>query len=371
MKILYVSSSTIPSRSANSVHVMKMCQALASFGHEVRLLCLKRPEHEEKGIDNVFEHYGVKPTFEVVPKPFPELPARQLIYACAARGEAASWKPDLVYGRYFPAMVLSGLSGFAVAWESHERIWDRGKAARFLASRLFHSRRFQKLVVISDALKSMYAESGLIEKERICVAHDAADPPPAALPEPPQDSFRAGYIGGVYPGRGIEMLLECARRMPDIEFHFVGGRNSDLEELDAGSIGPNVICHGYVPPEKVPRLRAGFHVLLAPYQRKVAVWGGTGDTSAFMSPLKIFEYMASGRPMICSDMPVLREVLSEKNSILAEPEDAGAWIDGIGQLRENADLGARIAEQAKRDFEEHYTWEIRANRILTEISLAQ
>ena len=363
MKILYVSSSTIPSRAANSVHVMKMCQAMAKLGHQVRLLTLKRSDLEESGVDDIFAHYGVEPNFEVKPLPFPSVPGRQFVYGYRALREAKAWKPDLVYGRYFPAMAINALAGQPVAWESHERVWDRSRTAKWLAKRLFKAKGFRKLVVISDALRDMYVESGMLEADRIYVSHDAADPSPKAKPLPPAP-FKVGYVGGVYPGRGIEMLLDCAKELSDVEFHFVGGTAEDFGKLTDVTLGENVICHGYVSPESVPEIRSGFHSLLAPYQRKVAVWGGSGDTSAFMSPLKIFEYMSAGRPMICSDMPVLREVLNDDNAILVEPDNTKGWVSAIRKLRDEPSHADKVAATALADFEANYTWDIRAERIL-------
>lgn len=347
---------------------MKMCQAMVNQGNEVRLLVLRRPEQTEEGIENVFQHYGVDACFEVVAKPFPRLPGRQLVYAMSAWREAMNWEPDLAYGRYFPAMAFLGLSGQQVAWESHERVWDRGTISRNLAKRLFNTKGFRKLIVISDALKAMYVEEGMIEADRIAVAHDAADPAPAPRSFADSGAFRVGYIGGIYPGRGIEMVLEGAERLPDVEFHFVGGTTEDLEKLQGKALSANVVCHGYQAPEKVPELRSSFDVLLAPYQRKVAVWGGTGDTSAFMSPLKIFEYMASGRPMICSDLPVLREVLNSENAVLCPPDDRDAWVSAIENLRDDRELADRLASRALADFEANYTWDIRARRILEQLA---
>ena len=367
MKILYVSSSTVPSRSANSVHVMKMCHSMAKLGHEVRLLVLDRPHQQLTGVGDVFRHYGVGENFEFAAKPFPTMLGRQGVYAGSVWQEAAQWKPDLAYGRYFPAMALLGLLGFEVAYESHERVWERGTIAKNLAKRLFAAKGFRKLVVISEALKAMYVEEGMIGGDRIIVAHDAADAVKLAPAVRENAPFKAGYIGGVYAGRGIELVLESAARLPDVEFHFVGGTSEDLARLLGAEPGPNVVCHGYQPPERVPALRATFHVLLAPYQRKVAVFGGTGDTSAFMSPLKIFEYMASGRPMICSDLPVLREVLSGANAVLCAPDDVGEWVRAIERLRDDESLAKRLATRARADFEANFTWDIRAKRILASL----
>ncbi|MCD8568755.1 MAG: glycosyltransferase [Geovibrio sp.] len=82
-----------------------------------------------------------------------------------------------------------------------------------------------------------------------------------------------------------------------------------------------------------------------------------------MSPLKIFEYMASKKPIICSDLPVLREVLNENNSILVQCDSTGEWVEAISRLKDEQ-LRGKLAAKAYDDFSEHYTWLKRAESVL-------
>jgi glycosyltransferase involved in cell wall biosynthesis len=104
-------------------------------------------------------------------------------------------------------------------------------------------------------------------------------------------------------------------------------------------------------------------VLLAAYQSRVAVMGGGGDTSKFMSPLKIFEYMSCKKAIIASDLPVLREVLNESNAILVTPDDIKAWITAI-RMTENDTLRKQLGEAAYNTFLRNYTWDIRATKVI-------
>ncbi len=84
-----------------------------------------------------------------------------------------------------------------------------------------------------------------------------------------------------------------------------------------------------------------------------------------MSPLKMFEYMAAGKPIISSDLPVLREVLEDgRNAILVPADDLAAWESAIHRLSGDPDLGLRLGEAARRDLHERYTWDARAGRVL-------
>ena len=78
--------------------------------------------------------------------------------------------------------------------------------------------------------------------------------------------------------------------------------------------------------------------------------------------MKIFEYMAAAKPIIASDLPVLREVLNDSNAILVDPEDIDAWRDALAALRdaETQGSGRKAHEQLLRS----YTWQARASRVL-------
>jgi len=87
-----------------------------------------------------------------------------------------------------------------------------------------------------------------------------------------------------------------------------------------------------------------------------------------MSPLKIFEYMAAGKAMLCSDLPVLREVLiHEQTALLCDPENPEGWVRALKRLRDDVDLRKRLGKTARREFMAKYTWKTRAESILTDL----
>ena len=99
-----------------------------------------------------------------------------------------------------------------------------------------------------------------------------------------------------------------------------------------------------------------------PYQRQVAASSG-GDIGRYFSPMKLFEYMAAGRAILSSDLPVLREVLSDENSLLLPPGDLDAWEAGLLGLRDDSAKRAALAANSLRDAQ-NFGWEARAARIL-------
>src|SRR5690606_19941153 len=98
--------------------------------------------------------------------------------------------------------------------------------------------------------------------------------------------------------------------------------------------------------------------------QKVSVDGG-GDTTRWMSPMKIFEYMALGLPIVCSDLPVIREILSDGiTALLVPPNDPDAWSAALVRLRDEAALAERIARNALQQQRTEFNWVSRAEAIL-------
>lgn len=371
MKIVYISSSTIPSRTANSIHVMKMCQAFARNGHEVTLIAPAGWGEHERGVEDIFGFYGVEPCFTLQRLRVPNVMGRGYFYGLAAAMRARRQAADLVYCRNVAGCYFSLLSGMKAILEIHAPVEEGGRLQESLFRSILRSKRLVKLVAITQALKAHVEERHPTFAGPIQVAPDGADAMGEDVSPFPLASgarLKVGYLGHLFAGRGIELIAEMARRVDRADFHIVGGRDEDVAFWrDKTAAMDNVQVHGFVSPALAERYRASFDILLAPYQTTVTVYGGGGDTARWMSPLKLFEYMAAGKAIICSDLPALREVLThEANALLCPPSDVDAWSAALERLRDDEALRARLGETARRDFLDNYTWLARAGSLLRE-----
>ncbi|KAB2953759.1 glycosyltransferase family 4 protein [Heliorestis acidaminivorans] len=367
-KIVYLSASTIPSKAANSVHVMKMCQAFAKHGYEVTLLAW----NGGGTVEDAFEKYGVEPCFELVRFERLNIPGAILHLSLKMyKWVKENKKVDIIYGRNLYALMATAKLNKKFVLEVHSPL--NSHIQSLIQRYLFSTDNFSFLVTISNALKKEYLkEYTQLKPQKVIVAHDGADFNETVV-QSNLDNFKIniGYIGHMYPGRGLEVILELSKRFDDCIFHLVGGMDKDIDYWKKIFKGQkNVIFYGFIEHSKTEILRNSFDILLAPYQKKVAVHGGKVDTSKWMSPLKIFEYMSSGKPIICSNLPVLQEVLiHEKNALLCDPENTDEWVEALHKLICNEDLRSALGTEAQKILIEKYTWFKRAEDILNKIYL--
>ena len=370
MRILYISKSIIPSRAANSIHVMKMCQAFSDNGHEVVLLAPDQKNQYEKAVDDIYDYYGVKKNFVIKKLWHPNLKIGAFLYILAIFFYLLKNKNfNLVYGRFLHGCYLATLLKNKVIFESHESFYNIKSHRMIIFKKLISSKYFKKLIVISKVLKNMYLKNGILNNDKIQIAHDGADEVlnfDAKIDlSGDKNSLKVGYVGHLYKGRGIELIIECAKRINDTSFHIVGGTNDDIEYWKNYVKNLrlfNIHFYGFVSPKKTSYYRNSFDIVLAPYAKQVSVFGNAGDTSKFMSPLKIFEYMSNKKAIIASDLPVLREVLNSKNSILVEPENINDLVNAIYILKKKENR-ERLANNAIIDFKK-YTWKNRAMQLI-------
>lgn len=371
MKIIYLANSILPSDSANSIHVMKMCAAFARAGHDVTLIA--RCHGAVLSAESLCSFYGVNTGFRIELLPVPLFRYGSSLFAlrklkCLLK--AYSTRDALVVGRDIYGICLALSSGFSAIYETHAPS-GRNVVRHVLEGWLLRQSRLLKCVTISQALNERYCKAYRALAAKCEVHPDAADDDYLTL-NPSNNVFsghalQVGYVGKVLRGRGIDLIAEMARRLPDVSFHVVGGTREEVVAC-AGAFPENMHCHGYIAPSETGRYRAMCDVLLMPYQRKLEVTGRKVNTSRWMSPMKMFEYMAAGRAIVASDLPVLREVLDESNSLLVPPDDVDAWVDAINMLR-NVDLRTQFGEAARRKLICEYTWDERVERILEGVTI--
>lgn len=370
MNLIYISDAYLPSRTANSVHIVKMCEAFAMDNHKVLLIGLSKEQVSEC---EIFEYYGVKGIFRIHLNILPQRTGILFLHALKSFLKVLKEKPDWVFGRSFLGclMVSLFLPRQSISFELHAPLAALNKLQKYSVYRMLP--KLSTLVVISQALKCILVNEigDRFNVDKIKVHHDAASL--GVLSGSTKDllfidsnKIHVGYLGSIQQGRGLNLILSLSRLLPEFQFHIVGGTEEEASRiLMTSCVQSNLFFHGYQPHSKLDLFKSKFDILLAPYQRETLIKSGI-NTSAFMSPLKIFEYMASGKPIVASDLDVIREVLNDTNAMLVPPEDVQAWARALAKLRD-VSLREKLGAEAYKVWEESYTWRSRASRIIAEL----
>ena len=364
MKIVAVAMSRIPAPNANGIQVMKVGQALTALGHDVTLLVPdmqpQRPSSEE-----LARHYGLNHTFEVQ---WLTVPARRLFPFAAVR-RARGMSPDLLYTWSPQAAALGLTRGLPVVFEAHEPPMGRFGPWWHRAFLRLSGRKC--LVSITRALQDILKEKYGLPTRTVLAPNGVDIERYDSLPSPPRsrrllnlpDAPTVVCTGHLYEGRGVPRVLSLAESFPDVQFLWVGGRPADVEFWRACAAHlPNLRFTGFVPNSELPLYQAAAEILIAPYERHIAGSSG-GDSALVASPMKIFDYLAAGRAILASDLPVMREILSEANAALCPPEEEACWARELRSLLDDASRRDALAARARQDAA-RYTWRMREQKIL-------
>lgn len=377
MRLVYLSDSPLPSREANGFHVMRMCRAFASQGHDVTLIGQNCPVFDEPGVEDIFSFYGVAPDFALERIRRRTFRGWGLLYGWQAAWRARRLRPDLVYARNLWGAFWTSLFGIPTVFEAHTLKFLHQPFHRRISLAMLRRSSLVRLVVISGALREDTL-AALPESlrgrfaETLLVAHDGADPQPPGEDEGPAPVdgpglFRVGYCGSLYPGKGAELLPALATACPWADFLLIGGSEEALADYRQNHrLPPNLHLKGFLPQPEALRLCQQCDVLLAPLQPTIEVAEKGLNIARWTSPLKIFEYMACGKAILCSDLPVLREILTEdETALFLPPSDPGAWSRALQVLADDAERRERLGREARRVLEEHYTWAARARQVIS------
>ena len=170
-----------------------------------------------------------------------------------------------------------------------------------------------------------------------------------------------GYLGSFFKGRGIDLIIELAKQNLDLKFYLIGkDKNFKFDR----KFSSNVKVLNHVPYSKVPNLLFNLDILLMPYQKNVQVNSRNLNTALYCSPLKMFDYLASGKIIISSNLPGIREILKDKiNSLIVQSNNVNQWNNAIRNILKNKKLSKKICLNAYKTATNN-TWEKRVNMMI-------
>jgi glycosyltransferase involved in cell wall biosynthesis len=376
MRILVSTLTPYPAWDAHVVHITATARGFADAGHDVTLVAAQAGPGWPDGIPPASLNFDIR----VLARR--NYRGQSLVNGLRLWRIARRLRPDLCFADDVRSAFALASGGAPVLIEFHSMQFHTSRLGRAALRRLVLHPALRGIITISEALRDDVAAAAGLDKSRITVAPEAARPRStdelrAPVPDWLTSSMRSGalqvgYTGSLFGGRGVDLMIELARRSTDIDLHVLGGPEAQADLLrQHPERPPNLHVHGVRPVADAERMQATMDVLLAPYANSVETPGGT-DTARWMSPMKVFEYLASGRPMVCSDLPVLREVLVDgETALLATPDDVDAWAQALARLAADSALRDRIGARGREVHLARFTWAARTDTLLTAAQATQ
>jgi glycosyltransferase involved in cell wall biosynthesis len=376
MRVLYLTDIRFPMERANGIQTIETAHALARRGVEVELLVRRtdgRPEEACLAFFGLSPHPRLALRRVAAPLGRFSTLARAVGLLFSSRRWDFVFTRDLVlasaalrFGRV--PVIYEAHTVAAVFAEERARLYGAdGAPSRPKLARLDHRERrvcreAAGLVTITRSLLDALSQRhGEIVPARV-VPDGARLPGELPAARPPSARPRVCYIGQLYPWKGVDVLVEALRTVDGAELAIVGGLppEPDLDRLRrlaaSLSVQDRVSFRGYLPPPALDAERAAADVFVIPLL-------DSATARLFTSPLKLFEAMASGRPVVASDLPSIREVLvHEQNALLVPPGDSRALASAIERLLRDRDLARRLAARAFEDGRA-YSWDRRAEAL--------
>ena len=370
MKFMYLANIRIPTEKAHGIQIMNMCRTFAEKGIEIELVVPWRYNPKFKESD-LFEYYSIEKVFKVKKLPSLDLIMLNLpkigfwvqsaTFAISVFFYSLFRKVNVIYSRDWPHLFFLSFFKKNLVYEVH-----------YFPRWLFFCRRvFKKakaIIVVTNGLKRILLKNGVNEK-KILIMPDGVDLKRFDINVSKEEARRelnlpfnkkiVLYAGHLYSWKGVQVLTESSKFLnKDILAVFVGGTEKDEKKFkEKNQKFKNIIVLGHRPHSQMPYYLKSADVLILPNS-------GKKDVSRYWtSPMKMFEYMASQRPIVASDLSSIGEILSENNSILVEPDNPQALAEGIKKVLDDKELSQRISQQAYTDVKK-YTWDKRAQKIL-------
>jgi len=373
MKLIYITNTRLPSEKANSYQTMQMCFSFSKVFDEVELWTGKaRNTKELEKVKDVFKYYNVEKTFLI--RKFFQFDSKflfslnEFIWAnlrdfifsfnvCLSLVKYKKSSETIIYTRVWYMLYVFlffkkiGLINNKIFFESH-------KFSKFLLKPLS---KIDGLVVINNYLGSLYQEQNI---KNLFVAHDGVNISEYEYINdykftPNKEEYTVVYTGSLFSWKGVNTLVDSLMYLPkNIKLFCIGGSGQYLTEfkdyVQSNSEFERVTIIPHVPKIELMGYIEQADVLVLPNSAK-------DKMSLYTSPIKMFEYMASSRPVVASSISSIKEVLADMdNAILFEPDNPLDLANKIQYVLDND--CTLIAKKALVDVQE-YTWDKRANNI--------
>ena len=379
IKIVYFSDARIPSEMANSVSITNLCNAFTELGVDTNLVKPWRFRNRNINSDDIFKIYGIKNKFNIVDTPYidlsvfenilPNLILRPVNYLTKRIWQkyiadfiVNKFSPDVIHMRNNIPFALNHLAkkNRLVLLEFYD---EPSKFYLDIYKKSIVGNKKLILTAITSNLADQISELFQIDRKIIQISPSGVDKSRFSKHILNFNKIRKTimYIGSLHSNRGIDSFILASKHVNEHDFLIVGGTEQDSDKLKVKfnlNNKSNLKFVSHQTHSKISDYYNNADILILP------MTSNQSHTRLYSSPNKLFEYMASGKPIIASDLPSINEVVTHNHSaLLFKPDDSNDLTKKIYKLVNNKKLAEKLSLNSL-NLVDNYTWQTKARNML-------
>ena len=370
MRISYLFNSSLPSTNPGSLQVIKTCEAIKNQSNKVFLIT------PNTGLNkNIKKFYGLKkiPIIKKLKyfKSFPQ-GINYYLFSLFSIAYAISMKTEIYLTRNLFTLFILILLRKKTIIEIHHDLSNEGRIIKFLYNylRLFNSKNIIKIIAITNSVKKYLIKKHKVDKKKITIIPSASDLKLRFKKFNLKKKYKIGYFGSLEKSKGSEFIIRLSKLDKENQYYIYGGESKAVLNLKKKFFFKNLNIFEYVPYNRLSHFIDKMDIVLMPSNRnKLKSIGGVGNISKYTSPVKLFDYLASGKLIISSRLKVFEEIIKDKeNCIMIKKLNPKSWLKIIRNLKNRLNEINRIKKNALL-LSKNFTYEKRAEKILKNLKL--
>ena len=337
MKISYISNSSCPSSLPSSLQIVKTCEYLSKHQNHVHLII---PNTGDLKL-SLNKFYDIKYKFNVIRiKKFQKFPLGINYYLFSLISFLTARKiSDLIITRNFFITFLCSIFQKKCVIELHGDLSNESRINKFIF-RFFKVLNFKsilKVICITKSIKTKYIKDFYVkDSKKLIVLPSGSSLNISYKISLNIKRLKLGYFGNINPSRGINIILKLAQNDKENNYYIFGGSRNQIMDLKKKYRLKNLFIEPHLNIKKIRNKMIEMDILLMPYSNKVTVSGNVSDTTNYMSPLKLFDYMSTGRLIMSSNLKVLKEVVNNQQCIFVNNYlNPFSWLLEINKIKQN------------------------------------
>ena len=360
MKITYIAETSLTNRSAYTHHVLKMCDAFSKKGKVELIIPFDQEKFNFQKIKRNFllkvkKNFTIRSILKINIVNF----LIRLLFGLKVANFLKNNASDVIISRSLISSFFLCIFRVNHFLEIHTELKGLTKFL-FIHLNFINSQYLIKIILISKSLSKKF---NFIKKKKLLILHDAVDIKDFRFKIKNTKILKSvTYVGSFYKGKGVELLLELAGKFKGITFNIYGDTLSiHYQKLK------NVKFHGYINYYQVPKVLMNSDILILPSANIQFGRANNINITNYNSPLKMFDYLASGKIILASKRDGICEILKHNyNSVIVQDYNLEAWSKALDKIITNKYILPKLRNNSIKTAKKN-TWDERVVKILNSI----